>query len=420
VVRFLTSLRKAQTAEDFHDLHLDLFGRFLGAQRFLEQLVDEKTALTAALREAKSKGDDARVRALSGEIANTEADRRAARAVLSILRSQGDALAWKLLEFRRSASTVLGEGERVDRLAATEGLRAELATIDEAWANGVLAIHTDITSCLRHGDVLSVVSWEPRQYGLTEVKAGETDEDSPQFERIQRAISLLNEGSHPSAANGGPLEIVRSPVGYRSHVGAVAPLLGRAREESYVTAELEDGLAVEIYDESNPARLTRGDFEARQAAFAAELEWEESDGIIYSTAARRVRDRTHSFSSLAPVPLLPFDVADTSALVMGRLDIITRLNAARLEQRLSERGIEASVARGKSAYDSFLTAERGTASVTVPAHVREQISVELMTLTALIELVDWVLARLEERGESGPTMIVDFADEAAYWTTHQP
>jgi hypothetical protein len=43
-----------------------------------------------------------------------------------------------------------------------------------------------------------------------------------------------------------------------------------------------------------------------------------------------------------------------------------------------------------------------------------------MTLTALIELVDWVLARLEERGESGPTMIVDFADEAAYWTTHQP
>jgi hypothetical protein len=383
-------------------------------------LVAEKEAKSATLREAKSAGDGAGVRARSAEIADIEADRRAARAVLSILRTQGDALAWTVLDFQRSAATVLGEGERVDRLAAAEGLKAELAKIDEAWAGGVLAIHTDLTSCLRHGDLLSVVSWEPRRFGLTEVKASrKTDGDSPQVVRIQKAISLLNDGAHPSAADGGALEIVRSPVAYRSHVATVAPLIKRAREDSYVAAELEDGLAVEVYDERNPARLKREDFEARKAAFRSELGWEHSEEIVYSTAARRLRDRTHSFSSLAPVTLLPFAVEDTSALVTGRLDIITRLNATRLEQRLAELGLEESVARGKESYEGFLTAKRGSATLAVPAHVREQVSVELLTLSALMELIDWMLARLEAQVRGGPTMIVDFADEATYWTSYQ-
>lgn len=417
--RFLTALRAAVAPADFYQLHLDLFGRFLGAQRFLERLTEEKKARTVALREAKAAGEQVTVREFSLEIAAIETDRRTARAVLSIQRSLGDALAWTLLEFQRSASTVLGEGERVDRLAAAEGLAAELATIDAAWADGVVAIHTDITSCLRHGDILTVVSWEPRVFGLTEVKAGAAVAESPQLERLERAISMLNEGSHASAARGGPLEIVRSPVCYRSHIETVAPLLGAARERSYVASELEDRLAIEVYDEDNPMDLGREELEEQEAAFEAELGWDKSDQIVFSTSARRIRDRTHSFSSLAPLPLLPFSVADTSALLNGRLDIVSRLNAAHLEERLAERGIEAVVARAHAARDSFLTAKRGAVTLTVPAPVREQISVELMTLDALIEMVDWVLARLERQDSSGPQMIVDFAAEAEYWGSYQ-
>jgi hypothetical protein len=416
---FLRALRAAATPADLNRLHRDLFGRFLGAQRFLESLKAEKASARLAIRESRDRSDQLELRRLSTEIANLDADRRAANAVLSIQRQLGDALAWTLLDFRRSAATVLGEGERVDRLAGAAGLEAELALIDELTAQGVAAIHTDITSCLQHGDVLALRSLDPRLYELTEVKAGGA-EDPAQMERLERATALLNDGLHPTAAQGGPLTIVAGPVPYRSHVEAAAAAIDQAREHSIVSLELEPGLGVQVYDETNPARLGRQDFEEREATFLARLGADEGDRIIYSVSVRRRRDRRHSFASLAPLSLLPYPVETTTALMVGGLDIITTIDAAALERRFSEHGIDAEVARGPEVEHGFLTARRGTASLTVPATVREQISIELMTIDTLIETVDWTLAQVATQGPGEqPQMIIDYADERAYWTTYR-
>jgi hypothetical protein len=419
IEKFLRDLRSPGSPADLNGLHRDLFGRFLGAQRFLESLKAEKVTARIAIREARDRGDQAELRRLSTEIANIDADRRAADAVLSLQRLLGDALAWTLLDFRRSAATVLGEGQRVDRLADAAGLEAELALIDELVAHGVAAIHTDITSCLQHGDVLALRSLEPRLYELTEVKAG-AREDPAQTERLERATALLNDGFHPTAAQGGPLMIVSGPVPYRSHVEAAAAAIDRAREHSFVGLELEPGFAIQVYDETNPACLGREDFEEREAALLAGLDSNEGDRIIYSVSARRRRDRRRSFASLAPLSLLPYAVETTASLMVGELDIITSIDAAALERRFGERGIEAEVARAPEAEDGFLTARRGTASLSVPATVREQISIELMTLDTLIEMVDWTLAQVASRGRGEqPQMIIDYADERTYWTTHR-
>jgi len=420
VARLLSQLRSAATPQDFYEFHRDLFTRFLGTQRLLEELAEQKDASKAELRAAKTKGDDGGVRHQSQRLANIESDRRAARAILSILRQIGDALAWTLLGFKRSAATVLGEGERVDRLAAAPGLEAELAAINRMWEAGVVAVHTDITSCLQHGDILSITSFEPRRYGLTEIKAAGKGVGPSQQKRLERAVRLLNTGSHPSAARGGPLEITCAPVAYRSHVREAAAAIEQARARSYVALELEDGLVAEVYDESNPARLSRQDFEAREAAFRAGLAWSEGDRIKYSTSARRLRDRTQGFSSLAPLPLLPFSIGVTVELMMGGFDIVTTINASRLEQRLAERGIDAEVARGEDVQDTFLTARRGRATATVPATVREQISVELMRMETLIETVDWHLGELAKLETGAPQMVIDYAEEPAYWTTYEP
>lgn len=416
VARLLGQLRSAATPQDFYEFHRDLFIRFLATQRLLGELAEQKETSKAELRVAKTQGADAGVRQLSQQLANIDSDRRVARAVLSILRQLGDALAWTLLGFKRSAATVLGEGKRVDRLASGPGLEAELAAIDQMWEAGVIAIHTDITSCLQHGDILSITALEPRRYGLTEIKAAGKRADPSQQKRLERAIQLLNTGSHPRAAGGGPLEITCAPVAYRSHVRAAAAAIEQARERSYVALELEDGLAAEVYDESNPARLSRQDFEAREATFRAGLGWSEGDRIKYSTSARRLRDRTQSFSSLAPLPLLPFSVEVTAELMMGGFDIVTTINAARLEQRLADRGIDAEVARGEGVEDTFLTASRGRATVTVPATVREQISVELMRIETLIATVDWHLGELAKLEIGAPQMVIDYAEESAYWS----
>ena len=414
---FLTTLRAARSPDDFNRLHRDLFGRFLGAQRFLEALRGEKERANEQLREARDRGDGPELRRLSAELGMLDRDRRAADAVLSLQRQLGDALAWTLLEFRRSAATVFGEGERVDRLADAKGLAAELALIDELTAEGVVALHTDLTSCLQHGDVFAVRSFDPRVYELAEVKAGPRS-DALQLERLERATDLLNDGSHPTAAEGGPLWIVSAPVAYRSHVAAAAEAIHLAREQTYVTLEVEDGLAIQVYDETNPARLGPQEIKDRQAAFAAGLPSEEDDRIIFSIAVRRMRDRRHSFGSLAPLPLLPYAVETTAGLMIGELDIVTTIDAAAIERRLALRGIDAEVARGAGAADGFLTARRGPASLSVPATVREQVSIELMTIEALIEMVDWTLGEIADRTGEQPQMIIDYADERTYWTSY--
>jgi hypothetical protein len=312
---------------------------------------------------------------------------------------------------------VFGEGERVDRLADARGLTAELASIDQLTAEGVAALHTDLTSCLQHGDVLAVRSFDPRVYELAEVKAGPRS-DALQLERLERATDLLNTGFHPTAAQGGPLMIVPGPVPYRSHVAAAAEAIELAREHSYVAIEVEAGLTIEVYDETNPARLGRQDFEDREAAFVAGLASDQEDRIKYSIGARRMRERRHSFGSLAPLSLLPYAVETTAGLMIGALDIVTTIDAAVIERRLSEHGIDAEVARGKNAADGFLKARRGAASLSVPATVREQISIELMTIDVLVETVDWTLQEVANRGTDQPQMIIDYAGERTYWTTY--
>jgi hypothetical protein len=423
VARFVDALRTAEVPADFRELHRDLLGRFIGCQRFLEQLARNKERVKAAIRTAKTEVRDGVVRALSRDIKRIDFDEHAAKAAMSIYRTLGDALVWTLLGYQRTAITVLGEGERVDRLATGDGLHAELDLIEKLWEeDGIVAVHTDITTCMRHGDVLSIEQRAPLRIGLEEVKAGrEPFPGSPQMTRLERVKTLINRGYHPTAANGEPIIIEHSPVRFRTHQALLPTLLEQARRETYVSVELEDGLLIEVYDETNPAGLPPPQIDQRAQGAHDETGWweDERDLLRYSISSRRLRERLHSFSSLAPVALFPLPVEDVAGLVIGRYDVIATLNASLLEEHLAETGIGAVVARGDAAGDSFLEAGRGNARITVPAPVREQILIELMTLGSLFAMVRWLLDQSEKRGSSQPAIVVGYAGEAEHWASHE-
>jgi hypothetical protein len=75
---------------------------------------------------------------------------------------------WRALRYNRPAIAILGTGTRVNRLAAEEGLLPELHEIERYWDRGIFAIHNDLTTCLRHGDVTAITS---RGNEIVEVKA---------------------------------------------------------------------------------------------------------------------------------------------------------------------------------------------------------------------------------------------------------
>ena len=118
------------------------------------------------------------------------------------LRQIGDGIAWRALRYDRRAFTILGEGERVGRLAHGVGRDAELAELGRLWEEeSVFAIHNDLTNCLRRGDLTAL---RERDAGLDvtliEVKAGARPEETPQLQRLERATELLRQGRQVSDA----------------------------------------------------------------------------------------------------------------------------------------------------------------------------------------------------------------------------
>jgi hypothetical protein len=121
---------------------------------------------------------------------------RVARASQHTLRQIGDGMAWRALRCDRRAFTILGEGERVGRLAHGVGREAELAELGRLWEEeGVFAIDNDLTNCLRHGDLTALRQGDGEiDVTLIEIKAGPRPEDTPQLQRLARATELLREG----------------------------------------------------------------------------------------------------------------------------------------------------------------------------------------------------------------------------------
>jgi len=77
-------------------------------------------------------------------------------------------------------------------------------------------------------------------------------------------------------------------------------------------------------------------------------------------------------------------------------------------------GIQAGVARPPESERLFLTATRGRAQIQVPAALRQQMMIELMTPASLIVSVKGALAAAARQTDR-PKWFVVFADESSVW-----
>jgi hypothetical protein len=417
IAELIALLRTASDPADYRRLHQILLGRFLGAQQFAEDVSSRKREVRAAISAVKGRSDDiSQLRTLSMQIKDLEADLRCVRAVLSVYRTIGDALVWKVMDYRRELITPLGEGKRVGHLAKGAGLESELAEIEWLWTErDVFALHADITNCVRHGDVLSVETWEPKSIRLTEIKAsGFARPDSAQMLRLSRLVKLANDGFHPKAADGHPLTLQRCPVPHRTHLSLLGPALEIAATETYIALTPEPGLLIEVFDDSNPAGLPQSELRDRQQISRQHFGGED-DLQTYSIYNRRLRDRVQSFSGLAPLPLLPLRLDRLCELLLGRFDVAVSLHAGWLERRLDEAGIRSEVARGADTGDRFLRVLRGEGTLVVPATVREQVLVELLTLDTLVETLMWLL---RHQSDPASAVLISNVGEMQTWTSY--
>jgi hypothetical protein len=144
-----------------------------GVRRGEGLVADHRRRISALRQQVRGAADPARRRWGSQMIAAVEYERDSVRALLAVLRTLADAVVWRLLGYNRAVLAVLGDGQRVGHLSTGSGFAEELATLDRLWdEDAVAAVMADLTTCVRHGDLLCVEAWQPRRWRIRECKAG--------------------------------------------------------------------------------------------------------------------------------------------------------------------------------------------------------------------------------------------------------
>ncbi len=419
-VDFIERLHQAERPDQWFDLHRDLLIELGGRQAAIDATLPEaRRRVRAEIRELAGRQPKPidEIRAQQTILERVGRQELVAQAIQHTLRQIGDGIAWRALGYDRRAFTILGEGERVGRLAAGVGFDAEIDELGRLWEEeGVFAIHNDLTNCLRHADLTAIRSREDCiDVTLIEVKAGPRPNDTPQMLRLDQATTLLREGRQ--ATDQGIVRITVVPTAYRTYLGILADLIATAHRDGFAWARPHESLMVGAVDYHVWGRES-SEYNARSDAQRRSIGWggEEPETLAWTASKRRMRDRGWSFSQLAPYTIFPLPAADAADLTMGFVDLAYSVHLPLLERALTRNGVEVRAARSGEASGLFLEASRRAVGLRVPPHLREQMMVELMTPDTLFAALDHVLTLNEVSPlEANDRRVVVFAEERSVW-----
>jgi hypothetical protein len=422
---FVRRLRGARKPEDYRRLQADLIDVVKGLQDGHDDIKAEQKQVSAritslAIARDANRGELIQAQQRLDELKERE---RLAQALRHAFLAVGDGIAWRVLDYDRAAITVLARGTRVARFASGVGFDTELRWIDQIWRDeGRFALHNDLTTCLRHGD-LTVQQPDENRIGIYEIKTRPGAKRAKQDDRIASALQFLNTEQYVGP-DGRSARIHRLRERYRSHLEQLRVLMRQAHRNGFAAARPSpclltcavDPYAIRDYDPSD--RIPE--------LFRRELDrhgW-STDGsrlFTYMAGLRRIRDRKGNSGQVAPFTIFPLDPADIADLLLGQIGFITVLNANLLEASLASSGVRAQITNPPDHVERFMVAAArvGNHELTVglSSTLREQMLLELMTPASLAAAIRGLCGALHAApGPLDDGAIVAFADEGRVWS----
>ena len=421
-------LQEARTPQGFANLHTDLLARFAARQDVASERRASRSDLQAEQQKISQQAPKPKeqLRELQGLIRSLDELDFRDGVLQHVARCVADGMVWRLVGADRRALAILGDRSRVGRLPDAAGFAAERAQIEAHAAAGRLAIHNDLTNCLREGD-LTVLGpeWPPRTIRLQEVKAragvssklGPDDRLTRQANRLDRKLKILRDNYDPDAASGAGVRLLRLPVLYRTHLHALDAVLQRARTGGHASEVVSDGVLVSAVDYTTVGDVRELGYWQRDDPVAAWGPLATDRRVQGSTFVQRYEDRRRdhrNYQAVAPVSLLPLHPEEITDVLLGRVDVCVTYRFDAIEAALASRGIEARCAGPDAWNERLLVAERGEATVTVPPHFGQQFTQELMTIETLADVVE-TLIELASSGQAAKEWHMVFCDEREAW-----
>jgi len=419
VARLVRMLQRAERYQDFWELQLELISYVRGLQTALgalrSELADLKKKL-ATLTATQPTPLDA-IRDVQSQIADYKRRIDVQDGLRWLMLTIGDGLAWRCLDYDRAMITILGRGQRVAWLSGDEGWAAELEHLRAEYEAGNFALLNDMTTCIRNGDI---TARRPEGINVYEVKAGELRDDTPQMRRLQQAVDFINTGE--VNVDGEPGGYIRCRRRYRTHLAQLSALLRKAEAQGTATAKVSPVQFVIAVD------FRKGEAAAKLSSYEDALAasgWSLDDIVLStSTTIRRMRERHHSFPSLAPLSLYPLEAEQVCDLLHGSLNISGMINVSLLARSLGDHGIEAEPVAPPKSEEVFLrifkrTSRSSGVEGSIVADIREMMMLELMTPATLRYGIDALVDHVSASSGAPQREMVFWADEARTWSHPQ-
>lgn len=245
----ILALRQSHTLRDLGNLQERLFAAIRSAER------GQQSAENSAQRCADVRREVLRVKAQGGRFdkvklweSQQEEKVYTQRAevlkhIRLQLRSVGDGLLWKAVAYDRgyigAVSAAHGSGNL--HLSDAEGLAQERRVIRQCGSRGILAVHHDLTTCARIGD-LTLIYPSGRRATVEVKKTGLSGaRQSGRLARVQRLLS----GGLVAPGGDQPAQVMRSVPGTpRHHLDKYCEVLVEAGMRGHASRVINDYLGI--------------------------------------------------------------------------------------------------------------------------------------------------------------------------------
>ena len=274
----------------------------------------------------------------------------AADFVLSRLRSIGDGIAWRFLDYNRRALRLLADHNPVSIPQKDIGLVTEVSELLRlAIAEKRPVVLNVINNFLRVGD-LTTYNPGTDDVSIIEVKSGR--KKTARTRRQAKYMTLIQEGLTTGVHSIGDVKLhgVSANKPLRTHIQSVERAMEEA-EERYVSSRLfGDYLSVVVF---SPGRIVENLAEDKWEDI-----WKEGFDRLFSVGRRKsdvllpIMHNTlavsHFSPILAPYVVFPINPARRFDLLTGKLVVFSILNVSGLARWLGKRGWTAHAVRPPS------------------------------------------------------------------------
>ena len=323
--------RRAEVREGL----VDFMRRSRAFRRDPPRLLELQAEMVGALLNLEHSKGQSEMQALGH--AQTEAISEAAvdtglsKLLICAVRSIGDGIAWRALDYDRAALKLLSLKPQTGYLDHSSVLQEVGVASEYVEGGGNLVIVNDLTNFLRYGD-LTVVSTEG--VGIIEVKGGKSSSRSRRARRQSKAletvIARLNQGEWETDEGVGRIRRLRATP--NAHLLEVAHLIEEAKSRGAANARLSDCTAVDVW--YMPVLVNAADPEEAHR-FLHDPFSQSKDAYTYN----RVEYLDKFSINLAPYSIYPFSQEDCVDLMIGDLLIWTHFSHGNLRRCLKRRDL---------------------------------------------------------------------------------